>query len=53
MSEARDHSFVHFSGKMKLRIGRAGENHKYAIGCEEDLKGWNSFAIFLGLGVVI
>ena len=54
MSEAGDHSSVRFSDKIKLRTGRAGENHREArLGREEDEKGWNSFTVFLSLGVVI
>ena len=54
MLEAGDCSFVGFFGKMKLRTGCIGKNHRETrLGREEDEKGWNSFAVFLGLGVVI
>ena len=39
MPEARDRSFVRFSGKMKFRTGHAGDNHREArLGREEDEK---------------
>ena len=54
MLEARDFSFVRFSGKMKLHTGCTGKNHRETrLGREEEEKGWNNFAVFLGLGVVI
>ena len=39
MLEAGDRSFICFSGKMKLRTGRAGKNHREArLGRKEDEK---------------